>query len=158
MSRTDSSNEPLSASALIATSPASVNLMALPTRLSRTCVSRRSCPRQSALVPTAGRQVGLHLGLKCELLIERQRLDGVVDRLGDVLQRIIGKVERELTRFDLGEVEHSVDESEQMSAVALGPLEHRLHLFGRRAIDAVRDQLRTWAGGEHLVPQFQKSI
>ena len=29
--------------------------------------------RQSALVPTAGRQVGLQLGLKCELLIERQR-------------------------------------------------------------------------------------
>ena len=132
--------------------------MALPTRLSRTYVSRRSCPRQSALVPTAGRQVGLHLGLKCELLIERQRLDGVVDRLGDVLQRIIGEIERELASFNLGKVKYCIDQPEQMSAVALDPLEHRLHLFGRRAIDAVRDQLRTWAGGEHLVPQFQKSI
>ena len=32
------------AATLITTSPASVNLMALPTRLSRTCVSRRSSP------------------------------------------------------------------------------------------------------------------
>ena len=63
-----------------------------------------------------------------------------------------------LTRFNLGKVKYCIDQAEQMSAVVLDPLEHRLHLFGRRAIDAVRDQLRTWAGGEHLVPQFQKSI
>ena len=37
VSRTDTWNEPLFASALMATSPASVNLMALPTRLIRTC-------------------------------------------------------------------------------------------------------------------------
>ena len=43
-SRTDTWNEPLFASALMATSPASVNLMALPTRLIRTCVKRRPSP------------------------------------------------------------------------------------------------------------------
>src|SRR5262249_5637720 len=45
VSRTDTWNEPLLASALMATSPASVNLMALPTRLIRTCVNRRPSPR-----------------------------------------------------------------------------------------------------------------
>src|SRR5271166_193159 len=44
VSRTDTWNEPLFASALMATSPASVNLMALPTRLIRTCVKRRPSP------------------------------------------------------------------------------------------------------------------
>src|SRR5215472_293278 len=45
VSRTDTWNEPLLASALIATSPVSVNLMALPTRLIRTCVKPRSFRR-----------------------------------------------------------------------------------------------------------------
>ena len=45
VSRTATLNEPLAADALITTSPWSVNLMALPTRLSSTCVSRRSSPR-----------------------------------------------------------------------------------------------------------------
>src|SRR5262249_41433019 len=37
-------NEPLFASALMATSPVSVNLMALPTKLISTCVKRRPSP------------------------------------------------------------------------------------------------------------------
>jgi hypothetical protein len=45
VSRTATWNEPLLAVALIATSPWSVNLIALPTRLSSTCVMRRSSPR-----------------------------------------------------------------------------------------------------------------
>jgi hypothetical protein len=38
-------NEPSSALTLIVTSPESVNLIPLPTRLSRTCVRRRPSPR-----------------------------------------------------------------------------------------------------------------
>src|SRR5262249_17320277 len=45
VSRTDTWNEPLFASALMAISPASVNLMALPTRLISTCVKRRPSAR-----------------------------------------------------------------------------------------------------------------
>src|SRR5262249_14327424 len=44
VSRTDTKNEPLFASALMATSPPSVNLMALPTRLISTWVKRRPSP------------------------------------------------------------------------------------------------------------------
>ena len=97
--------------------------------------------RQAAFVAAAAGQVGRHIGLECELLVERQRLDRVVDRLGHVLQRIIGEVERELAGLDLGKVEHGVDQAEQMPAVALDPFEHGLHLVRRLAIDAVRDQL-----------------
>jgi hypothetical protein len=44
VSRTATLNEPLAGATLIATSPASVNLIALPTRLSSTWVSLRSSP------------------------------------------------------------------------------------------------------------------
>src|SRR5215469_16892283 len=44
VSRTDTWNAPLFASALMATSPASANLIALPTRLISTCVKRRPSP------------------------------------------------------------------------------------------------------------------
>src|SRR5580692_4527479 len=44
-SRTATLNAPFAAEASIATSPLSVNLIALPTRLSSTCASRRSSPR-----------------------------------------------------------------------------------------------------------------
>src|SRR5215469_9339372 len=44
VSHTATLNEPLRARALIATSPLSVNLIALPTRLSSTCAMRRSSP------------------------------------------------------------------------------------------------------------------
>src|SRR5262249_19024003 len=53
VSRTDTWNEPLFASALMATSPASVNLMALPTRLISTCVKRRSSARAMSIMPSA---------------------------------------------------------------------------------------------------------
>src|SRR5262249_36121654 len=45
VSLTETWNAPLFASALMAISPASVNLIALPTRLIRTCVKRRPSPR-----------------------------------------------------------------------------------------------------------------
>jgi hypothetical protein len=51
VSRTDTQNAPLFASALMATSPASVNLMALPTRLISTCVKRRPSPRKKRTRP-----------------------------------------------------------------------------------------------------------
>ncbi len=44
VSATATSNAPLAAATLTATSPSSVNLIALPTRLSSTCVIRRSSP------------------------------------------------------------------------------------------------------------------
>ena len=97
--------------ALIRTSPASVNLMALPTRFSSTCDRRRSSPR-------AVRQVRRHVELERELLARGQRLDRDVDALHHVLDRIVGERQRELPGLDLGKIEHVVDQAEQMLAVA----------------------------------------
>src|SRR6516225_1762156 len=94
VSRTDTQNEPLLASASMATSPASVNLMALPTRLIRTCAKRRPSPLpggSSGPISTPERQ----------LFVGCQRLQGATDGLSDVLNAVVGEFEDELTSFDL---------------------------------------------------------
>src|SRR5262249_42794935 len=133
VSRTDTKNEPLLASALMATSPASVNLMALPTRLISTWVKRRSSPRpggSSEAIST----------LKRELFVRRQRLKRAADGLSNVLNAVVGEFEFQLTSLDLGEVEHVIDEPKQVLAIALQSLEHSQHLFRRLAVSAVRHQ------------------
>ena len=87
--------------------------------------------RQAALVAAARRQVGRHIDLEGELLLRRQRLDRAVDVLDDILERVVGERKRELAGLDLGQIEHVVDQAEQVLAVALDPLEHRLHLLRR---------------------------
>ena len=115
-------------------SPWSVNLMALPTRLSSTWVRRRSSPRP------AGRSVGIST-LKASFLLAASGLDRAIDAVHDVLERIIVERQHELAGLDLGQVEHVVDQAEQVLAVARDALEHGHHLLRRLAIDAVLDQL-----------------
>ena len=57
------------------------------------------------------------------------------------LDRVIAERQDELPRLDLGEVEHVVDEAEEMLAVALEPLQHLAHPRRRGAIDVVEDEL-----------------
>ena len=64
-------NEPLAGATLIVTPPASVNLIALPTRLSSTWVSLRSSPWPAGMS-------GGTLDLELEVLLRRQRLDRAV--------------------------------------------------------------------------------
>ena len=116
------------------TAPVSLNLMALPTRLSTTCVSRRSSPWPFGMS-------GWRLDLEAELLVVGERLDRAEHVVEHVLHRIVGERERELAGLDLGEVEHVVDQAEQVAAVALDALEHGLRLLRRLAVDAVEDQL-----------------
>ena len=120
--------------ALIATSPLSVNLMALPTRLSSTCARRRSSPwptgRFGATSPRQG-----------ELLSGCERLHGCNDRVDDVLERVVRKIERQLTGLDFGEVEHVIDQAEEMLAVGVQAFEHLAHLVRRLAVDVVENEL-----------------
>ena len=95
---------PFAALAVTRTSPASVNLMALPTRLSSTWVRRCSSPRP------IGRRLG-NLGLERELLGLRQRLGCRPHCLDHALDRILGEVQAELAGLDLGDVEHGVDQA-----------------------------------------------
>ncbi len=89
----------------------------------------------------ARRQVLRHLDLERNVFFGGERLHRAEHPVHDVLERIIGERERELAGLDLGQVEHVVDQAEQVLAVALDPLEHVAHLLGRFAVDAVADQL-----------------
>src|SRR5215475_4648425 len=94
VSRTETWNAPLFASALMATSPASVNLIALPTRLISTCVRRRPSPRpggSSAAIST----------LSASFLSDAKGSQRAADGLGNILDAIIGQFEHELARFNL---------------------------------------------------------
>ena len=111
-----------------------MNLIALPTRLSSTWARRRSSPRPS------GRPWAI-LVRQREALLRRQRLDRDVDALDQIGERIIRQRQRELAGFDLRQIEHVVDQAEQMLAVGLHALEHAAHLLRRLAVDVVEDQL-----------------
>ncbi len=95
---------------------------------------------QPALVAMAGRHVGRNIHLEIKLLLRRQRLDRAEHVVDDVLHRIGGERKLELAGLDLGQVEHVVDQAEQMPAVAFDALEHVLRLLRRLAVDAVENQ------------------
>src|SRR5690349_20091462 len=126
VSRTETWNAPLFASALMATSPASVNLIALPTRLIRTCVKRRPSPRPLDFEP--------------KFLVGRQRLKRAANGLRDILNAVIRQFEYQLAGFDLRQVEHVIDQAQQVFAVGLKAFEYAEHLLGWLAVSAVRHQ------------------
>ncbi len=124
VSATETTNIPSGAATRTATSPASVNLIALPTRFNSTCVMRRSSPW-----PT-GRS-GATSTVSCKLLLGSQRPDASDHRLDHVVEGVVAQRKRELSGLDLGQVEHVVDEAEQMASALLHALEHLADL--RRA-------------------------
>ena len=89
------------------TSPRSVNLMALPTRLTRTWRSRRGSPDEG--VRHVGRDV---VGQLQPFLVgaQGQRVHGVVEGVAEVE---VDRVQVELAGLDLGEVEDVVDHGQQ---------------------------------------------
>jgi hypothetical protein len=60
--------------------------------------------------------------------------------LGNVLNAVIGQFEHKLTGLDLGQIEHIIDESEQVPAIGFKPFEYAKHFFGWLAISPVRHQ------------------
>ena len=61
--------------------------------------------------------------------------------MDDVLERIVRKIERQLTGLDFGEVEHVIDQAEKVLAVGLQAIQHLAHLVRRLAIDVIEDEL-----------------
>ena len=89
------------------TSPAVVNLTALPITFSRTCRRRPASPSSDV------RNVGNDVTRELDAFFggaERQQLGGVADRLAQIE---FGVLEVEALRFDLREVEDVVDDFEQ---------------------------------------------
>src|SRR5205807_8994141 len=77
-----------------------------------------------------------------------------------VAQGIVIQRQSELAGFDLGEIEHVVDQPEQMPPVHLQALQHCARLLGYLAIDTIKDKLRiadrksTRLNSSHLVISY----
>src|SRR5262245_54014685 len=71
-----------------------------------------------ALLITKTKRQGLrNVGAENEILVLRQRLGGRAHGLDDARDRVLGHVQCELARFDLGDVEDGVDEAKEVLAV-----------------------------------------
>ena len=104
-----------STATLTTTSPRSVNLTALPTRLTRTCRSRPASPTR-----TSGTSAADLAGQFQPLLVrpQGQRLQGVAQGVAQVEGDC---VQLQLARLDLGEVEDVVDDRQQRLGRTPGP-------------------------------------
>ena len=95
---------------------------------------------QAAAVTMTRWQFGGNFHLERELLVRGQRLQRAADGLGNVLNRVVGEFEFELAGLDLRQIQHVIDESEQMLAVGLKTFEYAMHLLGRLTVSPVRHQ------------------
>ena len=66
-------------------------------------------------------QFGSHFDLENELLVGGQGLKRAADGLGNIFKGVISQFEYELASLDLRQIEYIIDQSEQVSAVALKP-------------------------------------
>src|SRR6516162_4212141 len=96
--------------------------------------------RQAAAISMTRRQFGSKLELERELFVGRQRLQRTAHGLGDVLNAVIGKFENQLAGLDLGQIEHVIDESEEVFAVGLKAFEYAEHLLGWLTVSAIGHQ------------------
>src|SRR5215468_9111568 len=96
--------------------------------------------RQAPSVAAARGQLRCHLDSECELFVSCQRLQRAANRLGNVLNAVIGKFEYELAGLDLRQIEHVIDEAEQMPAVGLKAFEYAKHLLRWLAVSTIRHQ------------------
>src|SRR6516165_4522673 len=94
--------------------------------------------RQAAAVAMARGQLRSHFNFERQLLVSSQRFKRAADSLSNILNAVIGQFEHKLACLDLGQIEHVVDESEQVFAIGLKALEDAQHLLGWLAVSAVR--------------------
>src|SRR5262245_43801657 len=141
---------PLTALAVTCTSPVFVNLMALPTRLSSTCVSRCSAEAD-------GQRPG-HFGREGEFLVLGEGLRGRPHRLDHTLNGVLGHVQGELTGLDLGDVEHGVDEAQQMFAVGADAGQGIERFWSLRLIEALLHELGVTQDGGKWRSKFMAHV
>src|SRR5262249_3856626 len=113
---------------------------------------------QAPSVTAARRQLRSDLDLESELLIGSQRLKRAADGLSNVLNGVIREFKNELAGLDLGQIEHVVDEPEQMPTVGLESFEHAQHLLGWITISAVRHQFGVAQNGIERRAQLMTHI
>ena len=136
------------------TRPFSVNLMALPSRFKSTCITRFSSAT-TVSPAAASRLVG-----EADLLLEGAHLRDV--RHGAEHRRELEGPRRELhlASLDLGEIEHVVDEHQQVLAAPLDDLDAFL-LVGRevfRALEDLREAEDAVQRGAQLVAHAREEL
>ena len=110
--------------------------------------------REAALVAMADGQIWGHVDRQGELLSGCERLDRSKDGLDHVLERVVRKIERQLTGLDFGQVEHVIDQAEEMLAVGLQAVEHLAHLVRRLSVDVIENKLGVAQDGVERRPQL----
>ena len=111
------------------TSPSSVNLMALPTRLSSTCRSRPASPTRASGTSGCTWQTSSSPFLWARTARARRVSP---DRRP---QREVGRVQLQLAGLDLGEVEQVVDDAEQVVGRGLDRLQALPLVLGQRRVE-----------------------
>src|SRR5262245_20103371 len=109
--------------------------------------------REALFVPEANRERLVHGCRERELLVLSERLGGRAHGFDYALDRVFGHVEGELAGFDLGDVEHGIDEAQQVLAVGADAHEDRQGFLGQRAIDAF---LQKFGIAEHCCQRSSK--
>src|SRR5215470_8372289 len=123
---------PLTDLAVTRTSPVSVNLIALPTRLSSTWVRRCSSPRPiGSDFSTEVVSVSFLLG---------ERLGGRAYRLDHALDGVFCHVQGELAGLDLGDVQYGIDEAQEVLAVGADAGEGIKRFRSLRLVEALLDE------------------
>src|SRR5262245_13296610 len=95
---------------------------------------------QTLLIAEANGEGLRHLGLERELLVLCQRLCGRTYRLDHALDGVFANVQGELAGFDLGDVEHRIDEAQQVLAVGADPGEGVERFRSLRLVEAFLDE------------------
>src|SRR5215475_11762530 len=96
--------------------------------------------RQPLFITEANWKRLVHGRRKRELLVLRERLGGRAHRLDHALYRVFGHVEGELAGFDLGDVEHRIDETQQVLAVGTDAGEGIERFRSLRLVEAFLDE------------------
>src|SRR5215831_7727211 len=96
--------------------------------------------RQPLFITQANWKRLVHGCRKRELLVLRERLGGRAHRLDHALYRVFGHVEGELAGFDLGDVEHRIDETQQVLAVGTDTGERIERFRSLRLVEAFLDE------------------
>ena len=110
--------------------------------------------RQPPLVAAADRQPLLHLRREREPLRLGERLRAREDRLHDLPDGVIVKREGELAGLDLRQVEHVVDEPEEVAAVGLDALQRLERLVRQLAVEPIGHHLGEAEDGVHRRAQL----
>ena len=91
--------------------------------------------------------VGVDVEVEVDLLLGRHRLEGRLELLRDVRERNVGRVDLDLAGLDLRQVEHLVDQVEEVRACAVDRL---------RVLDLLRIEVRLLVVREHAREDEQR--